>query len=538
MDSWCLTKEKEMGVLRGTLILIVAGFTRLVGYVAQLVSFITHHPKRVERLPPINDDILLCTAKELAEKIRKRKVSSEAVIRAYIRRVKAVDPIINAVVEDRFEEALEEAKAVDKLIASETFTEKELQVRYPLLGLPLTVKESLAVKGCSNAAGQTIPERPKATSDAVVVEKCRNAGAIPILVSNTPELCLNWETFNKVTGRSKNPYDTRRTCGGSSGGEAALIASGASLIGLGSDICGSLRLPPLFCGIWGHKPSPHAISIDGHYPSCDDIGVWKRFFAVGPLTRYASDLPLMFRVLMNEEMNDHLRFEEQINVSDLKVYFMLDDHGSILTNRVCRHTVGAVQKVVQFLGEKHLCRTEKAHVPKMRYSSELGYITLLEIESVDHFFKENEKGAILEFFLYFLCMSPYSFYSICYSVLRCVIKMIYTKGYKRDLEHLRHQLMTTLGDNGVLIYPCYTGTAHYHGGTLARLFDASYMTIFNALGFPATSCTVGHIEEGIPIGVQVVAAPNNDKLTIAVAQAIEAHFGGWKPPPADVKNPV
>lgn len=153
------------------------------------------------------------------------QVTSESVVKAYINRIKQVNPVINAMVADRFEEAVEDAKAIDKLIATNDLNIEELKTKYPLLGLPISVKESIAVKGLSHRAGCVTKCKgsPTAEFDADIVKLVREAGAIPLLVSNTPELCMNWETVNKVTGMTVNPYDTTKTPGGSSGGEVSRI---------------------------------------------------------------------------------------------------------------------------------------------------------------------------------------------------------------------------------------------------------------------------------------------------------------------------
>lgn len=153
------------------------------------------------------------------------QLTSEAIVTSYISRVQEVDPVINAVVEDRFAQAIEDARKTDALIASSTLTEEELKTKYPLLGIPITVKESIAVEGMSNNAGR-VCEKNKAKTDAEIVRLAKEAGAIPLLVSNTPELCMNWETINNVTGRTANPYDTTKTSGGSSGGEVRSLTDG------------------------------------------------------------------------------------------------------------------------------------------------------------------------------------------------------------------------------------------------------------------------------------------------------------------------
>lgn len=138
---------------------------------------------------------------------------------------------MNAVVENRFDDAIKDAKRADKIIEEASLI--YIIENYPLLGVPFTVKESIGVKGLAHSTA-TIPRKGmKADKDAVVVEKLRAAGAIPLLVSTTPEYCVSWECNNYVTGRTLNPFNFAKTPGGSSGGEAALNGSGASCFGIG-----------------------------------------------------------------------------------------------------------------------------------------------------------------------------------------------------------------------------------------------------------------------------------------------------------------
>jgi fatty acid amide hydrolase 2 len=145
-----------------------------------------------------------------------------------------VEPYLNAVVENRFDEAIKEAERADKLILDTS----ELYViqNYPLLGVPFTVKESIALRGLSYGNATKPRAGVKADKDAAVVERLRAAGAIPLAVSTTPEYCLSWETYNHVSGRTLNPHNLTKTPGGSSGGEAALNGAGASCFGIGKVI--------------------------------------------------------------------------------------------------------------------------------------------------------------------------------------------------------------------------------------------------------------------------------------------------------------
>ena len=152
-------------------------------------------------------------------------------MRQYIERIKEVEPFLNAVVETRFDEAIKDARRADTIIAETS--EIYIINNYPLLGVPFTVKESVALKNLSHGNATKARLGVKANKDAAVIENLKAAGAIPLLVSTTPEYCLSWETYNHVSGRTNNPYNLNRTPGGSSGGEGALVGAGASCFGVG-----------------------------------------------------------------------------------------------------------------------------------------------------------------------------------------------------------------------------------------------------------------------------------------------------------------
>lgn len=162
-----------------------------------------------KKISPIQNELLKIPAYKLAAMIREQQIKSETVITAYIERIMEV-VVLNAVVESRFDEALEEARAIDKLIQSGARSIEEMKKETPLLGLPLTVKESIMVKGMSNQAGRVFKTKQIALEDASVVKNAKRSGAVILAVTNTPELCLCWETYNNVTGITLNPYDMKR----------------------------------------------------------------------------------------------------------------------------------------------------------------------------------------------------------------------------------------------------------------------------------------------------------------------------------------
>lgn len=210
-------------------------------------------------LPPASEKILLASATSLAERIRKGELKSEVVVRAFITRIKAVNGVLNAVVDDRFEEAIKEAKLVDESIRDG----KVDYAKQPFLGVPFTAKESTACKGMANTFGLLCRRGMRAEEDAENVVLMKQAGGILLGVTNVPSLNLWQETFNPIYGITKNPYNTTRNVGGSSGGEAANVAAGGSPIGLGTDIGGSVRIPCFMCGVFGHKTTSGLTSTKG-----------------------------------------------------------------------------------------------------------------------------------------------------------------------------------------------------------------------------------------------------------------------------------
>ncbi|XP_013142005.1 PREDICTED: fatty-acid amide hydrolase 2-like [Papilio polytes] len=314
----------EVGVwVIGVVLRVVNALLSAVLYVR---AFFSRAPPR---LPPPRNPILLRSATDLARAIRRAELSSEEVVGAFIERIREVNPYLNAVVEERFSEAMQEAHTLDQRLFEARWGGAEAQVLKdkPLYGLPFTVKESCSLAGMSNAVGCVERGGSRAASDGAAVRLVRAAGAVPLLVSATPELCLGWETTSLLNGRTNNPYDLSRTPGGSSGGEAALLASAASPISVSSDIAGSIRIPAAFCGLFGHKPTPGIIPIEGHIPTLADEQ-YPRFLAVGPMCRHAEDLPLMMKVMAGER-RAQLRLDRPVDLSRLRVHYMTEASSSL-----------------------------------------------------------------------------------------------------------------------------------------------------------------------------------------------------------------
>lgn len=307
-------------------------------------------------------------------------------ISTYIARCKEVNPFINAIVQDRFADALREAHTIDRNIALGLNTIEQMERDTPLLGLPITVKESLAVRGMSHQAGRLLSRKHCATVDAPCIAQIRKHGGIILLVSNTPELCMCWETYNKVTGLTRNPYNLERTPGGSSGGEAALIASAASLLGISTDIAGSARLPAMFTGIYGHKPSPHAVSPDGHIPKATDPR-WGDYFTVAPMARYAGDLTLLLASICNPNGRKlTLDIVNDTAMDDIRFYVMYNDGPSGITEPISADVAAALRDVAIHFDAVEI------RIEELKWALEMSMSAMLRIDNVETIYMHRDES--------------------------------------------------------------------------------------------------------------------------------------------------
>lgn len=487
--------------------------------------------KKPQRVPSITDSLLTISATALARKIRQREVTCYDVMLAYIDQIKKVNPVLNAVVGNRFGDAIYEAKICDEQLANGKFDIETLEKEKPLYGVPLTVKECCAVKGCSYAGGSLAYKGVKASSDAVVIQLLRNAGAIPICVTNTPEMCAGFECSNLLYGRTFNPYDTRYTCGGSSGGEGALLGAGASVIGIGSDLVGSIRIPALFNGIFGHKPTAGIVSNIGHFPWTEDK-VFQRFLTFGPMTRYAEDLGVLMKV-MTSTCDRNLRLDVPVDLQQLKVYYRFSMDEGFGTLPVEPEIQNCVQRVVTHFKENNI-PVEKLPI---EWPTELVEITIAEFFNVkippllidvnDHTVSKNP---FIELPKTLLGLSQYTFQASFLNMI-CNTHFPFSESdelyYTKQGKVIRQKLLDLLGENGIFIYPTFRRSTVLSQLCLFETLNTAYCSIFNSFGFPAVHVPMGLNFEGLPIGVQVIAGPYQDRLCLAVAKELETAFGGW-----------
>ena len=242
-------------------------------------------------------DITSASVTELSNLIRSRDLSAVETVTHYLQRIERHNPAINAVVVCDPEQALEAARQADRSLAAG-------EVVGPLHGVPVTLKDTFEVANMVSTSGTRGRERYLPTEDATVAARLRAAGAIILGKTNTPELAQAHETTNLIHGATSNPYDLRRTAGGSSGGPTAAVAAGFSALDVGSDGGGSIRIPAAFCGVAALKATTGRVPGSGHFPVCSGIG--NNLVGYGPIARSVSDLVLALGVLEGEDWRDPL----------------------------------------------------------------------------------------------------------------------------------------------------------------------------------------------------------------------------------------
>ncbi|MGH3556064.1 MAG: amidase [Mycobacterium sp.] len=476
------------------------------------------------------NELLTLSVTALARRIGERAVTSREVVEAHIARIKAVNSSLNAVVCARFSEARTEADAADERVHREG-----PEGLPPLHGVPCTIKENIALAGMPNSCGVVARKNVVAYQDAPSVMRLRAAGAIPLGVTNVAELTAWTASVNRVYGRTCNAYDPARSAGGSSGGEGAIVGAGGSPFGLGTDVGGSIRIPSFCNGVFGHKPTGGLVPSSGQFPSYQ--GTQRRVNTTGPIARRAEDLMPLLRVLAGPHPTDpqcralELGEPTTVQMGKLRVLLVTSDGARPL---VSPELTAAMDRAAAVLGGQG-ARVEHRGFARLA-SGMVAYLGRLLEDGYWPFtidFRSSRwptASAILEPIRLALGRSEHILPVVATNVLvRPALRL--PKLIQRQAEAtrlLRAEIECALGDDGVMLYPIATDVAPLHGKEDFRQFR--FAPIFNALEMPVTHVPLGLGDQGLPLGIQVIAPRGQDHRTIAVALALERACGGWIPP--------
>ena len=432
---------------------------------------------------------------ELADLICARSVSALEVAEAYLERIEALNPRLNAIV----------TLAPDLLDRAAALTRSE--PIGPLHGVPVTIKDTIDTAGIRTTSGSKIRSAYVPTHDAPAVARLKAAGAIVLGKTNAAEMAMDYTADNPVFGRTNHPLDESLTPGGSSGGEAVAIATHMSPGGIGSDLAGSIRIPAHFCGIAGLKPTTGRVPGELQFPP--STGPYSLGAVIGPMARTVADLRILFRVLSSE------RPDPAPSLKGLRVAWYTNDGVASVTEETSR----AVSKAASILGEAELI-TEERRPPYIENANSLwlrvfSRASVVQLRSV-YQGRENEGGSFVSWRLRTADETP------------APTLDEYIAGWmERDKQ--RAELLEWMETTPILLCPVGATPAYKHdtlkvtvGGSKMGTFRAfSYSQAFNIFDLPVVTIPVAKTAEGLPIGVQIVGRPNSEELVMDVAEVVE-----------------
>ncbi|WP_439817837.1 amidase [Zavarzinia sp. CC-PAN008] len=480
-------------------------------------------------------DLAFRSAGDLAHDLADGRLSAADAVEASIARIEAGDGEVNAVVVRDFARARAAAAEADKALAQ--------GVRKPLLGVPITVKESYGLAGTPTTWG--FPEMAgwQPDGDSIAVARLKAAGAIVVGKTNVPVALADWQSYNPIYGVTRNPWNLGRSPGGSSGGSAAALAAGFSHLEIGSDIGGSIRVPAHYCGVYGHKPTWGIMPLRGHglagFEQEPDLAVG------GPMARTASDLALALDILAGpEEMfatgwKLDLAPPRQQRLADYRV-LVLDSHPSSPTDHEVQAAVHRVAEALNRAGAR--VATTSNRLPDLARAHVL-YERLLWGFMAAGF--PPEQLAAVRAQVAGLAPDDASLDAVRARA------MVQDHGTWLGANNERWALMrawSALFEEWDAVICPPAGTAafpHDHSATLTtrtlqvngrteRYADATltWAGVATLPGLPGTAIPAGRTADGMPVGVQIIGPFGGDRTTLKLAELLEHDMGGFVPPPA------
>ncbi|MET0968395.1 MAG: amidase [Tardiphaga sp.] len=476
------------------------------------------------------------TATEMSAALATKQVSAVELAQDAIAQIERHDGAVNAVCVRMFDRGLQAARDADAALArGET---------KPLLGVPMTVKESYNVAGTPTTWGFPAHKDFIAKEDALAITRVRDAGAVILGKTNVPIALGDWQSYNDIYGTTGNPYDLGRTPGGSSGGSSAALAAGYGALSLGSDIGGSLRVPGHYCGIYAHKPTLALVPTRGHIlPGMPPLPSSRDLSVIGPMARGAADLTLLLDVIAGPDpWHDGVAYKLDLPaarhgaIADFRI-LVLDTHPHIATSTSVR---GAVDVLATNLA-KSGARVSRASplLPDLAETGGLYMRMLVALLAAGMPAQELDQARPR------LAELDPNDHSPASERLRGAFST--HAQYLADdgaRNRLRAQWRALFREFDAIICPVMPTPAYPHDHSPdqnTRLIDIDgvpypysdqllWPGIATLPGLPATAIPVAMSPEGLPIGVQIVGPWLEDRTPLKLAELIEHAFGGFVPP--------
>jgi len=472
------------------------------------------------------------SATTMLEALNRRQVSAVELLDMHLHRIERYNPTLNAIVTFDTEHAKKNAIAAD---------EARTQGKHgALLGLPITIKDTIDVEGLPGTAGVEQYKDRRPEHDAPLVERVRAAGAVIMGKTNVPPYAGDWQSDNRVFGRTNNPWDLSRSPGGSTGGGAAALAAGLTPLEFGSDIGGSIRIPAAFCGVFGHKPSDTAVPRSGHFPGSPLPNTATALSALGPLARDAHDLELALDVIagpaIGEDTSWHLQFPpaRHERLSDFRVALL----PPLPWLSVDAEILAAQDSCISTL--RHAgCHVETA-VPEGFGDFSNWYELFLKLLFVMMFIGEDENRRRRQAEAMHRSDDRY-LQASADGIMASASDYIIWHGQR---EIYRAMWRAFFREWDVLLTPTNIVPAFPHtdapyqqrtlainGVTVPYSRQSVYAGIATLAGQPATTFPAGITNDGLPIGLQAMGPYLEDRTPIRFASLVTREFGGFRQPP-------
>lgn len=476
------------------------------------------------------------SAEEMAAALRVGAVTSVELTEEAIARIERDDRVINAICVPDFDGARAAARGADQARARGEDR--------PLLGIPVTVKESYNIAGLPTTWGMPQFKEHMPAEDAVQVSRLKAAGAVLLGKTNVPLMLRDIQSFNEIYGTTNNPWDHGRTSGGSSGGSAAALAAGFGALSIGSDLAGSLRTPAHFCGVYAHKPSLGLAPTRGMVaPPAPALPIDLDLAVVGPMARTARDLALLLEVMAGPDPLTHgvayhvaLPPARHERLSDFRV-LILEDHPLIATGSAVRAGVNRVAGALVDGGAR--VERRSSLLPDPVEAATLYMLLMLSNAAaglpVDVYEQLQTHAAALNV----------DDRSLDAARLRGMVlshRDWVEANHRRELH--RHRWRRLFAEFDAVVCPITPTPAfpHDHNGGLENRhidIDGVEYPYFDQLvwagvatmpGLPATAIPAGRSPEGLPVGVQLVGPMFEDRTPLRLAELLAQKIGGFQAP--------
>jgi len=461
------------------------------------------------------DDIALWPTTKQVAAIRAREFSAQDLLALYVARIERLNPAINAIVTLDLDRASRDAAVVDERLGrGETVG--------PLAGIPMTIKDAIAVGGMRSTAGAVELRDHVPADDAPAVASLRGAGAVIVGKTNVPRWCnADTETNNELFGTTNNPWDLGRSVGGSSGGSAAAVAAGLSSCDLGTDIGGSVRIPSHYCGTYALKPSFGVVPQLGYLSHVGAGRVGADMNVFGPIARSAGDLALLLDVLAAPAPEDALAWQVALpaprrsRLDEYRIGTWFDEPELPVTSAY-RAALERAADALRAAG----ARVDASH-PNVSFAKQRDlWMALAGSAASPSLAAEIQQAA-------------------------SGTHMQWLRNHERR-EELRDHWRAFFDEYDALLCPVVLSAAPRHdldGDPFARTIDVEgvprnimmeipqWTGLINVIGYPACVVPIGRTDEGLPVGIQIVTSYLRDRESVDLASHMEETVAHFESPP-------